>query len=92
MLARIGTPSHDEVVELELSSLHEKLRELQLEISQLHREIQGREEEHNKLSLLLSRRMTILSNIVLSVWTLFARTFQSFARRQRVVRELIYTA
>jgi hypothetical protein len=64
--------------------LHEKLRELQLTVSQLHRQLHEREEEHNKLSLLLSRRMTILSNVLLTVWTLFSRATQCFRSRSRV--------
>jgi hypothetical protein len=40
----------------ELALLHARLRDLQLTVSQMHREILHREEEHNKLSLILSRR------------------------------------
>lgn len=68
----------------ELASLHDKLRELQLVVSRLHRQLHEREEEHNKLSLLLSRRMTILSNILLTLWTFFARAVACFRERARV--------
>ena len=44
------------LVEFEIGLLREKLRELQLEISKLNREIQRKDEEHNKLSLLMTRR------------------------------------
>ena len=69
----------------ELAMVTEKLREMQYEVSRLHRKIREYEEDMEQWSLRYSRRVVILSNIALGGWIFLLQFMEGM--RSRNVRD-----